>query len=1139
MADSITTQNQLHFLQWNINGLHAKMSMLKSEISISNADVIMLQECKINQNKQINFTGYRTFKAASTHGVHNWCNLVTLVKDTLPCVPISDPIQCGDQTEVLAVKILLANQDLTCYNLYKHPEGALDLCEIFNQASSEPTIISGDFNAHHPILCSTKTSEDGEHIASLLDDFPEVCLLNNGEPTHILGGRLDLTFSSTPLRDDARWQVHPTLTSDHFATLFSLKLSRLPPLPLPPSRWKQEFADWNKFQGHLANWHHDYSPPHDDDLLESDLVTALQSAADFSMPKPKPCSRQYKDHWYYDPEVKELKRRLNRARRIHKRRPTAPNKDQLREVALLVNKQINEIQANKWLEWCSNLHGHSTLRQIWAWLKRVAGKKTSTKITHPRPQQKAEELAEGFARRSDSTQLPLDTLTTQNNLNPERWNIINDAISQSAPTDTPYTLHELSNVKHKGKDTAPGADRITYTMISNLGEAGSKAYLHLLNHTHLQHTRPIKWNQQDTQPIPKPKDPEVKRPIALLSCLEKTGEKMVLNRLIFQVGPLHPNLYAYTNGIGTTECIMDVLSFIDHKPALLIFLDLEKAFELASPAAILFTLVQKGIKGHLLAWIKGYMLNRQARVRFQGHVSTFKNFENGTPQGGILSPFLFNLLMENFLTLPFKTGIQLFIYADDICIAARGPHKHSYAQHALNLIANQCKTLGLKINPTKSNAMAIKCPTPVRPLTIQGQNILWTEKTTYLGIIIDSKLTFDPQLKHLRARAKTRLAPLRSMSSLRQGCHENLLKKFYTATIRSLVDYAAPAFVNLKQTQKTYLEVAQNEAMRTILGAPMWTRICNLQMETGLPPLSARIESMNTSTTAKMMMSSRPSVTKTRVRHNLQLHPDIPTPKTYTGYLCTQIKATNMAITHTQTQPDTPHTNYTCPAPWASPSIQFHITKLPSSKRLCSPEAMLQAAEAAIQSLESPDSVTFFTDGSVDPETGRCGSAVYSSHHSNSWRVSDNCSTLQTELMAIKQALHLSSNTDKQTIIIHTDSLAAVQTLKMHKHKNNINLITNIMAYAMQLTNRHKRVVINWIPSHIGIHGNEEADNLAKSSLNSNIINCHIQPTLTQFKSNLHRYKHNKKIEHYNFWLQHSSPSALWYKLATELKPAP
>ena len=293
-------------------------------------------------------------------------------------------------------------------------------------------------------------------------------------------------------------------------------------------------------------------------------------------------------------------------------------------------------------------------------------------------------------------------------------------------------------------------------MIAHMGPAGEEAFLHLLNCTMVQQNLPQVWNQQDTQPIPKPKDPSNPRPISLLSCLEKTAEKMVLKRLQFKIGPLHPSLYAYRDGVGTTECLMDVFSCINSKAAVVVFLDLEKAFELASPAAILHSLVQKGVKGDLLAWAKNYSLNRQARVKFQGEISTYKTLENGTPQGGILSPFLLNILMENFAQIQLPAGVDIFIFADDICVVGRGPNKLGNTQRTLTSIHNKCTELGVKININKTKAMTIKTPTPLNNLTLSNQPITWVDTFMYLGVYIDKHLKFQAQVKYLRERANTR-----------------------------------------------------------------------------------------------------------------------------------------------------------------------------------------------------------------------------------------------------------------------------------------------------------------------------------------------------------------------------------------------
>ena len=70
-------------------------------------------------------------------------------------------------------------------------------------------------------------------------------------------------------------------------------------------------------------------------------------------------------------------------------------------------------------------------------------------------------------------------------------------------------------------------------------------------------------------------------------------------------------MYAYTEKAGTTEFIADVLAYINKGASIVVFLDFEKAFELANPTTILFSLVGKGGKGNLPARVKNYTIDRQ------------------------------------------------------------------------------------------------------------------------------------------------------------------------------------------------------------------------------------------------------------------------------------------------------------------------------------------------------------------------------------------------------------------------------------------------------------------------------------------------------------------------------------------------
>lgn len=156
-----------------------------------------------------------------------------------------------------------------------------------------------------------------------------------------------------------------------------------------------------------------------------------------------------------------------------------------------------------------------------------------------------------------------------------------------------------------------------------------------------------------------------------------------------------------------------------HRSTLVVFLDLEKAFEQASPDSILIALVE--VQGCLLAWLRDYLHHPQARARFQGYKSSFTELENGTPQGGILSSFLFNFLMEHLVALMFREGTELLSYADDLILVVTGhSNMMNRVQQVLDLTTEKCEAFGLKISAQNSRALAIRSATPDGQLQIQG-----------------------------------------------------------------------------------------------------------------------------------------------------------------------------------------------------------------------------------------------------------------------------------------------------------------------------------------------------------------------------------------------------------------------------------
>ena len=127
-------------------------------------------------------------------------------------------------------------------------------------------------------------------------------------------------------------------------------------------------------------------------------------------------------------------------------------------------------------------------------------------------------------------------------------------------------------------------------------------------------------------------------------------------------------------------------------------------------------------------------------------------------------------------------------------------------------------------------------------------------------------------------------------------------------------------------------------------------------------------------------------------------------------------------------------------------------------------------------------------------------SFVYDDHEF-SCRINDEASICTAELLAIEAAVDYIYESSDEEFMIITDSLSSLQALKSQKLNNPI--VSNILHMCHYLS-RHKDIVFCWVPSHIGIQGNELADVLAKAALDKTKQFYYIP--YTDFKYNISVY---------------------------------
>ncbi|GFV05219.1 RNase H domain-containing protein [Trichonephila clavipes] len=158
-------------------------------------------------------------------------------------------------------------------------------------------------------------------------------------------------------------------------------------------------------------------------------------------------------------------------------------------------------------------------------------------------------------------------------------------------------------------------------------------------------------------------------------------------------------------------------------------------------------------------------------------------------------------------------------------------------------------------------------------------------------------------------------------------------------------------------------------------------------------------------------------------------------------------------------------------------TVEELLTSTP--KHSSHPELLRQLALEVINDI--PDrALIVYTDGSRS-DTGRAGSGIFSNTPGNDVKISirnpDHCTVFRSELIAISGALDHALNSYKDSIWILTDSRSSILYLKnWPKIMDNTGL--DILSKLVRLGQR-KQVCLQWIPSHVGVPGNEAADELA------------------------------------------------------------
>lgn len=136
---------------------------------------------------------------------------------------------------------------------------------------------------------------------------------------------------------------------------------------------------------------------------------------------------------------------------------------------------------------------------------------------------------------------------------------------------------------------------------------------------------------------------------------------------------------------------------------------------------------------------------------------------------------------------------------------------------------------------------------------------------------------------------------------------------------------------------------------------------------------------------------------------------------------------------------------------------------------------------------------------------------------------------MTVELIAISEALNYVENQNFTNCVILTDSKSALQHLARcaSGYSRGVPIAYKILKMIRKIDNDiDRRLRLQWIPSHIGLNGNEKADKLAKIACSTG-SNFTILPFYTEILHTFRKKCFNKFKEYFD---QRSTEKGIWFK---------
>ena len=830
------------------------------------------------------------------------------------------------------------------------------------------------------------------------------------------------------------------------------------------------------------------------------FTNALIDIAKTHIPKTSRFHKKCSKPWF-DDECKALIRERNKAERFNKRYPNVNNKMRVKLTQAQCRQKFRRKKRQSFRKFTSSITTKVHSKKVWSMVQKLTGKKVPSYLHHLKDEQGnlitdpddiSNKLGNTFSNNSSSDNYTDDFLTHKEN---EEQTPIDFSTNNYHKYNKKFKLRDLKRSIKRAKNSAAGPDQVHYEILKNLPNETLQILLDLVNEYWESHSFPPSWREALVIALPKEdKDHHYAnnyRPIALTSCICKTFERMVNERLIYYLDK-NKILSKFQCGFRNDKSTLDQLvrletyirdAFVNGEHVVAVFCDLQKAYDTTWKYGILKDLYNKGLRGNLPIFIQNFLSNRTFAVLYGATISDHYTQEEGVPQGSILSTTLFNIKLNDIVkeVLP---GVECSLYVDDFVLIFKSKSMRTIQrklQRCINKVISWTSDNGFTINKTEGKTVGMhfckrrSCEDP--ELFLGDTRIKFEKEHKFLGLVWDPKLSFRAHIKYLKKKCQSPLNLLKVLSHTDWGADTKTLLKLYRALVRSKLDYGCIVYRNAAYEDLKPLDVIHNQGIRLSLGAFKSSPVESMYVEAHELPLNERRIELSMKYGLKIKGNPKnPAYSTVFDLQHLDKYTSLPAQRKKSLAVDLDCYFEDAGIDISKIKPNFIPDS---PACYSKPiDVCFSLAEYPKST---TPDAIYIAKFNEIKATQYSDFTPFFTDGSKIDETTSFG--VYSEYGVSSSRISDNSSVFTAETEGIKRALNfiLAFPTYEGKYVIFCDSKSVLESITNFNTRNV--LIKETTDLIQRIIRAHKTIAFCWVPGHVGIQGNENADQAAKRAL--------------------------------------------------------